>query len=364
MTSALKAKTLSVAIIGAGIGAEHLQAYLQLPESFRVQVVCDLDDRKASEISSPHGIAVSANLLDVMADPSIDLIDICLPPHLHFEVAVQALKAGKHVICEKPLVSSVSEADDLLRVLAQSGKQLFPVFQYRYGPATMQLQALIDNELAGRPFAASIETHWNRGADYYSVPWRGTYASEQGGAVLCHAIHNHDLLCRFFGPVKRVSAMTATRVNPIETEDCASISFEMLNGALASSSITLGAANDTTRLRFCFENLTVESGTTPYAPAIDNWVFTAREKESQPDIDRVVSAVKCEHFGYAGFFDAIAEALSGHTANIVSATEGRQSIELVSAVYQAAKEQRTVTLPLDTNSDFYHSLHPFSGEQS
>jgi predicted dehydrogenase len=60
---------------------------------------------------------------------------------------------------------------------------------------------------------ASLETHWNRGPDYYAVPWRGTWAGEAGGAILGHAIHAHDLLCRYFGPVAQVQAQLATRVN-------------------------------------------------------------------------------------------------------------------------------------------------------
>lgn len=349
---------VNVAIIGAGIGAEHLQAYLDLPEQFCVVTVCDLDQQKAVSIASPQNIPVSTELQSVLSDASVDLIDVCLPPDLHFDVSKQAIESGKHVICEKPLVSSVKEADELAALVEVSDKSLFPVFQYRYGQSTLQLQALIDAGLAGKPFAASIETHWNRGADYYSVPWRGTYKGEQGGAVLCHAIHNHDLLCRFFGPVEKVSAMTATRVNPIETEDCASISFQMQNGALASSSITLGAATDTTRLRFCFEHLTVESGSTPYAPATDRWVFTARDSSNQPKVDEVVQQVKCQHSGYVGFFNAIADALQGVGGSVVSVSDGRRSIELVAAIYQAASEQSTVALPLDNSSAYYQSLHP------
>jgi predicted dehydrogenase len=107
---------------------------------------------------------VLADLATVLADPEIDLVDICLPPHLHFSVSEQALNAGKHVICEKPLVRSLHEADRLLALSAASGKQIFPVFQYRYGHALAQLRALQAAGLTGKPFVASLETHWNRNA--------------------------------------------------------------------------------------------------------------------------------------------------------------------------------------------------------
>jgi predicted dehydrogenase len=162
---------------------------------------------------------------------------------------------------------------------------------------------------------ASLETHWNRDSDYYAVPWRGTWAGEAGGAILGHAIHAHDLLCRYFGPVAEVQALTATRVNRIETEDCAAIwrcGFE--NGALATSSVTLGAARDETRLRFVFRDLTAESGTAPYAPAQDNWRFEARAPVTQAKVDADRRKPMPEvPAGFAGYLDAVADALAGRT---------------------------------------------------
>jgi len=122
------------------------------------------------------------------------------------------------------------------------------------------------------------------------VPWRGTWAHERGGAVLGHAIHIHDLIAQCFGDITAVSAMLDTRVNPIETEDCAALSLRTASGALVSSSITLGAADDRSRLRLVFERLTVESGTNPYAPGQATWTFTARDPAHQARIDTVVQA--------------------------------------------------------------------------
>jgi len=348
-----------VAIIGAGIGAQHLQAYLALPDRYVVQMLCDIDtDRARALIDDRTDIELVSDIQVALSDPSIDLIDICLPPHLHFDVCMQALRHNKHVVCEKPLVNSLDDADSLISQAQASGKIVSPVFQYRYGLATAQLHALINAGYVGRPLVASIETHWNRQEDYYAVPWRGTWQGEQGGAVLGHAIHNHDLLCLFFGSVKSLSAMTATRVNDIETEDCASISFEMENGALASSSITLGASHDTTRLRFCFEGLTAESGKMPYAPAEDKWTFTARGGASQSVIDQCVASVKMSYGGYAGFFASLADALDGQGGREVTLQDGRRSIELVTAIYTAARSGSRVFLPLESGCIHYSGWCP------
>ena len=336
-----------VAIIGAGIGREHLAAYRQLPGRFSVAYICDLDTARAYVIcDGDKSIQIVEDLQTVLDDATVDLVDVCLPPHLHFEVSKRVLQAGKHVVCEKPLVPSLALADQLIDVAARARKQLFPVFQYRYGLGATRLQALIDAGLAGKPFVASLETQWRRDADYYDVPWRGTWDGEMGGCVLGHAIHNHDYLNHFMGAAKSISAMTSTRVNDIETEDCAAISFELESGALATSSITLGAADDTTRIRMCFEGLTATSDTLPYAPAAGQWQFQSRGNTSQDEIDEIVNSIPNVPTGFIGFFDAVADALDGKKGREVTLHDGRRSLELVTAIYLAAHKGARVKLPL------------------
>lgn len=349
----------NVAIIGAGIGREHLAAYLQLPEKFRVTTLCDLDEARAKDIlTNSLGTHYTADIESVLQDSSIDVVDICLPPHLHFEMCQRALMAGKNVICEKPLVSSVKQVDELIELSKATGSTIFPVFQYRYGLGGMQMRKLIDSGLAGKAFIGTLETHWNRDAEYYAADWRGTWAGEQGGAVLNHAIHMHDWLSFIFGPVRSVYAQLATRVNDIETEDCAALSLRMQSGALVTSSITLGAANDTSRLRFCFEGLTATSGSIPYAPADGEWNFTARNPYTQAAIDEALATLIPPPSGYVGYFSAIADALDGQTGNEVTLEDGRRSLEFVSAVYASARGKQLVELPLTPNHPSYAGWGP------
>lgn len=349
---------IRVAILGAGIGREHLAAYRALP-GFEVVAVVDLDPARIEEIRAPDdSFHAETEMQAVMDDPSINLIDVCLPPHLHVPVTVQALEASKDVICEKPLATSLADCARLEAAAQATGKRVFPVFQYRWGPSHAQLRHLIDAGLTGAPQVAALETHWNRGAPYYAVPWRGTWAGERGGAVLGHAIHNHDLLCHFLGPVAEVSAMTATRVNPIETEDCAAISLRMSNGALATSSITLGAAFDRTRLQIVFENLTATSGTAPYAPGMDAWTFTARDPANQPAVDAAVANAPPEPIGFAGFLAQVALALTGQPNRAVTLAEGVQSVALVTAIYHAARTGERVPLPLPANHPLFETWQP------
>lgn len=269
-----------------------------------------------------------------------------------------AFDAGKAVVCEKPLVASPAEADALAARLAETSGFLSPVFQYRYGTGAAQLHALLDAGLAGRSFTGGLETHWDRDAAYYGNGWRGTWAGEQGGAILTHAIHMRDLMTAFLGPAARVQAALATRVNDIEVEDCAALVVTMESGAPVTSSVTLGAASNTSRLRLIFDGFTVESDHAPYAPAAAPWRFTARSPVSQQAVDAVFAGVGKTRPGYAGMFAAVADALAGKGGREVTLQDGRRSLEFVTAVYHAARTGRPVTLPLDSPHPLYHGWMP------
>ena len=339
-----KGQTMTrVAILGGGIGAQHLTAYGAVP-GLDVVLMVDQDATRRAEVEA-LGIATSDTIEAAMAD-GIDLVDICLPPHLHAPVALQALAAGKHVICEKPLATSLDDVDRIMAAAAKANRRVFPVFQYRFGPAFDQLAALRDAGLTGKPIAAALETHWSRGADYYGVPWRGTWEGEQGGAVLGHAIHAHDLMCHWIGPVRRVMASLGTRANRIEVDDTAALTFELDGGALATSSITLGAATDETRLRFVFEHLTATSHTSPYTPAEGQWSFAARDPAQQVDVDAALGAVTHGPAGFAGLLTEIRWALAGEANRAVTLDDGAASIALVTAIYASARAGAPVDLPL------------------
>ncbi len=352
-------RRLRVGIVGAGIGAEHFQAYLALTDRFEVRYMCDLDDARAAQaVSGRKAVTITRNLDQILADPEIDLVDICLPPHLHLSACSAALQAGKDVICEKPLVASLAEADQLADMMQQTGREVFPVFQYRYGAGAAKLQKLMAAGLAGTPLVGSLETHWHRDEAYYAVDWRGSWAGERGGAILGHAIHIHDWLSFAFGEIDSVFAYLATRVNEIEVEDCASLSIRMRSGALITSSVTLGAATDTSRLRFCFSGLTAESGLEPYKLADSDWQFIARAPQRQAEIESVLADLTPPLSGFQGLFAAIYDHLVSGQGDIVSFADGRRSIEFVTAVYRSAHEGKQIHLPLKEDDPLYHSWVP------
>ncbi|WP_282150791.1 Gfo/Idh/MocA family protein [Ruegeria atlantica] len=349
---------INVAILGAGIGEQHLNALERLGRTFQVAAVVDQNTDRIEQIRQNSDFRALSNIQDALDDPTIDVIDICLPPHLHVPTTLAALAAGKHVVCEKPLATSMQDVDRITAAARSAGRQVFPVFQYRWGSSLAQLRHLQRAGLTGAVQTAALETHWSRGADYYAVPWRGTWAGERGGAVLGHAIHNHDLLTHIAGDIAWVSAMVTTRVNPIETEDCAAICFGMTSGALCTSSISLGAATDETRLRFVFEKLTATSGTEPYAPGQSPWTFAARESVDQVAVDNALAVAAVEPTGFEGFFTEVGKALRFEANSAVTLQDGAASIGLVTAVYHAARTRQRVALPIRPDHPLYEGWLP------
>ena len=353
-------RKLSVAVVGLGVGKEHLAAYARLPDLYRIKAVCDLDAARAAAIAAEFGAPVAtAQFAELIAMRDLDVIDICTPPGTHRTLAEQALRAGFHVVCEKPLVGSLRDADALISVAETSPGTLFPIFQYRFGNGLQKLKFLQARGLTGRSYLSTIETSWRRPAEYYAVPWRGKWATELGGCCLSQAIHAHDILSFINGPVKSVSARLTTRVNAIEVEDCGAIAIEMADGSVAALALTLGSAEELSRLRFTFENLTAENrGTEPYKPGKDPWYI----KGSNEDADRRIAAALRDFErsaeSFEGQFTHIHAAIVDGAPTPVTLGEARASLELITAIYHSAETGTVVTLPIGSDHPKYGGWVP------
>jgi predicted dehydrogenase len=348
------ARRYRVGIVGAGIGGRHVEGFLALPEKFEIAVIADRDRERAAALAAKAGAAVHGEFDDaLLARDDLDIIDICLPPFLHFDTVSRALRAGRHVICEKPLVGSLAEADALETLARERGRTLMPVFQARFGNGLAKARHLMNSGAAGRVYLATCETHWNRGADYYAVPWRGKFASELGGAFTGHAIHIHDMLTALLGPVRSVAATTAVRVNPIETEDCGGAVLEMANGAIAVLSVTLGSADQVSRMRVMCENVTMISGGPIYACAREPWEFVPKAPKDQAWLDAALASAPAGPEEFVGQFSLYHAALESGGELPVTVADARRAIELLSAIYHSARTGERVQLPLTNDHPAY-----------
>lgn len=353
-------RVLNVAVVGAGIGRSHIiEGYVPNADRFKVLALCDLNAERLKTVADEFGI--ERRITDFAALPAmddIDVIDICTPPGVHYEMVLAALRADKHVICEKPLVGSLKEIDEVIAEEQRAKGRLMPVFQYRFGNGIEQVKAIIDAGLAGKPYVGTVETLWRREADYYAVPWRGKWKTELGGVLMGHAIHPHDLFVYLMGPIRSLFGRTTTRVNPIEVEDCISASVELESGALGSFTASLGSADEITRLRLVFENVTFESDHAPYQPGTAPWTILPRNEATKTAIDALladwVDVPPRFTTQMARFHDAI---FSGGPLPVTS-TDARRALEIVTAMYHSSETRAEVSLPLGPDHPKYRSWLP------
>jgi predicted dehydrogenase len=345
-----------VAVVGGGVGRSHIaQGYRKHPDKFRVQALCDVDAARLASVGEEFSIPRRTRSFDeVLGMDDVDIVDICTPAALHFEQILAVLTAGKQVICEKPLVSSLAEIDQVIAAEKAAARRVMPIFQYRFGNGVQKAKRIIESGIVGKPYLATVETGWKRTEQYYEMPWRGRWGTERGGVILMHAIHNHDLMMWLMGPVASVFARTATRVNPVEVEDCAVASLVMQSGTLVSLAATLGSQREISRLRLCFEHATFESASTAYSPGDEPWQIIPTSPEAEAQIAAALADYRPVPSRYEGQFAAYHEALGTGTALPVTLADARSSLELATALYHSASSGTVVNMPIAAGHPSYN----------
>lgn len=202
---------VNVAVVGLGfMGVTHLRAYQQT-EGARIVAVCDAvrlpvngvlqgvagNVKKSDDIHLGSHVKVFRQLSEVLADPEIDLVDLCTPTPLHPEQAVATLKAGKHVLCEKPLARTAAAAREIVNVEAASPGFLMPAMCMRFWPGWSWLKEVLAAKTYGRPLAA----RFRRLSEMPAWSKQGTYAggNDLGGALFDLHIHDTDFVQFLFG---------------------------------------------------------------------------------------------------------------------------------------------------------------------
>ena len=185
---------LGLGDIGAGgISHSHLLAARSSANRDRARVVAiaDIDDARANAQAKQYGIErVFTDYRELIACDDVQAVSVCTPPFLHVEQSVAALRAGKHVLCEKPVSPNLAGLDAIADAERAGGAQFAGVFQHRVGQGARQVKALIEDGRFGALRFGLSETLWQRGADYYDVWWRGTWEQECGGVTMGHGPHS------------------------------------------------------------------------------------------------------------------------------------------------------------------------------
>jgi UDP-N-acetyl-2-amino-2-deoxyglucuronate dehydrogenase len=348
MAMTMTSRKVRFGIIGAGVISNFHAEAIKAVDDAELTAVFDLDAKRAADFAAKHGVRAYADLDGFLAQAPIDAVTIATPTGLHGTVAIPAARAGKHVLCEKPLDVTPDKAQAIIDACRGAEVILAPVFQFRFGAGAMTMKRAIEAGRFGRILFVSGRIKWWRSQEYYdSGAWRGTFALDGGGCLMNQSIHTIDLMLHFGGRPEQVFGYTSTRTHTgIEVEDNAAAVVRFASGAMGViESSTSCAPGLPLRIE-----VSGERGTAALeGDAIVEWRFA----DTDPGDAAILAGMSGKKLG-DGASDPKAISTEGHRLQIadlcrailqstpaaIDATEAKIPVELICGIYESMKSGR------------------------
>lgn len=349
---------IGVAILGAGdIANVHIEAYLQLAGRCRVVALADIFADKAREKKQKYGLDcdVTADYKELLEREDIDLVSICLPPAAHCEAAVDFLKAGKHVLCEKPMAPSLEECDRMIAAAKESGALLSVVAQNRFKPDIFRTKKFLETGALGKLFFAQANSLWWRGDNYYDLWWRGTWEKEGGGCTFIHAVHHIDLFLWLMGDLEEVSASVANENhNNSEVEDVSISTLRFKNGAVGLMVASLLHHGEEQKIIIDGEKGSIEI---PHKISVSRQMqngYPEDDPETREELEKLFEGMEeLTYREHCGQIENMLSAIETKGVPLITGADGRKTVEFISAVYQSAFTGERVRFPMTEKDLFY-----------
>ena len=350
--AAAGAKAIRFGVIGLGVmGQEHARVIAANP----LLKLAGATDAQAAgrKVASDLGCKWFESAEEMIRSGEVDAVVIATPHWQHADLAVTALKAGLHVLCEKPLSVTVEQSDRVLQAAAESRGMFVVVHQKRFEPAYLFVKQMLDSGELGALYRCSmIESAWRSESYYRSSPWRGTWRGEGGGVLLNQAPHILDRYAWLCGMPETVNARCDTTLHNIEVEDTASAILYHSNGAHGYIHISTNEAPAISRMVLCCDRgrITVENGKVQVAKLRDSIrERTATDTQPMGALESETRTINLPTDGdvLSVFYDDFVAAVHGTGTLTCPGDEGRNAVELANAMLLSSAQGTTVALPLD-----------------
>ncbi len=332
---------ITFGILGCGMIADfHARAIAMLPDA-TLRGVADHAPERAANFAKSHGARAYEDYAAMLADDAIDVICICTPSGHHAENAIAALRAGKHVVLEKPMALNAADAARVTAECKARGLFLTVISQLRFSEDVQRIRALVGEGAFGKPIFCGLSMKYWRDPDYYAnSPWKGTLALDGGGALINQGIHGVDLMLHIMGDATVAGADCRTLFHKIEAEDFCLALLEFDNGALGRieaascaypgfqrSLEIIGSEGCAILRENRIEKLVVHGET-----VIDGLCADAADTSSDP---AAMSAAP-----HAKQLQNLIDAIRGEAPLLVDATEGERTVRLIDEIYQKGRVPR------------------------
>lgn len=340
----MEKRKVRFAVLGCGrISSAHLDGIKNAPNA-ELAAVCDIVEEKAKEAALKYGLEKWYTDFETMlASEDIDVVNICTPSGMHCEHAVIAAKAGKHVLCEKPLDVTKEKLDLMIKTCKEQNVLLGGIFQRRTSNAAIITKNAVSQGKLGKIVLADAYLKYFRSQEYYdSDEWRGTWELDGGGALMNQGIHGIDLIQWMAGEVDSVYAKCETLARNIEVEDTAVIIVKYKNGALGviEGTTSVYPGQDT------IFSIHGDKGTISFGDkGFYAWEFEGSD-EKAPDVTDGLGGLNCgwspEFQGHTKQIQDMAEAVIYGRQPMIPGEEARKAVDIILAIYESARTGKEV----------------------
>jgi len=229
-------------IVGCGRIAERHAEHIT--NQGELVAVCDIKQDRLNYFREKYDCHIYLDLDEMLDDElDIDVISICTPNGLHAQHSIKSLKNGYHVLCEKPMSTSVVDAEKMINESLNANKRLFIVKQNRFNPPVQAVKKAIENDKFGVIYSVQLNCFWNRNPNYYqSSDWKGTQKLD-GGTLFTQFSHFVDLLYYFFGDISEAKGFSGNfgHSEIIEFEDTGTVAIKFYNGVIGTINYTVNS---------------------------------------------------------------------------------------------------------------------------
>ena len=308
----------------------------------QLAAVCDVKKQRADDLTKTYHCAAYTSIDELLAhEGSVDVVSICTPNGLHAEHTIKALRAGKHVLCEKPMALRSADCRRMIEEEERSGRKLFVVKQNRFNPPIAALKKAVDEGRLGRILSVQLNCFWNRTDAYYKESdWKGSLELD-GGTLFTQFSHFIDLLIWMVGDIGTIHVLTNNFLHKstIDFEDTGVIAFEFVNGALGTINYTVNSfkKNMEGSITLFGEKGTVKIGG-QYLNALE---YQSIEGYEITNVER--SAPANDYGFYQGsmsnhdkVYQNVLDVLTHNHAVATSGLEGLKTVEVIERVYAQA----------------------------
>ena len=330
-------------LIGYGkIGERHVEHIIAHPEA-QLHSIFDIKADRLNLFRNKYkGIQTYDSLKGILNDPAIDIITICTPNSTHADIAIAAMKAGKHVLVEKPMAISKVDCEGMIHIALKTGKSLFVVKQNRFNPPVQAVKKLVDEKKLGKILSVSVNCYWNRNEWYYkSSDWKGKKAFD-GGTLFTQFSHFIDVIYYLLGDMQILHAQMAnvSHKGMIEFEDTGIVSFLLKDShapGILHYTTSAFQKNMEGSITIFAENATIKIGG-KYLNTIDY------QSTNGFDITDLPAGAASNNYGdYEGsmsnhdkVIDNVIQSLNGKVEIMTNAYDGLKTVEIIENIYQVA----------------------------